>query len=141
MFVLPVSTPPLRSALRRPLPAFGILAADDASSTRTPRLDVLETDGAYSVALDMPGVAREQLDVRVVGRRIEVSTRPAEAAAEAAPAGKLLYRERGTAPYARSIVLPEEVDSAQTQARLDNGVLRLTLPKCSAAASAKILVS
>lgn len=141
MFVLPVSPSPLRSALRRPLPAFGFAAAEDASPTRAPRLDVLETDGAYSVALDMPGVAREQLDVSVVGRRIEVSTRPAAAPADTAPAGRVLYRERATAPYARSLVLPEEVDPAQTQARLDNGVLTLTLPKRSAAASARIQVS
>lgn len=143
MFVLPVSPSPLRNALRRPLPAFGFAAADEASTTRPPRMDVLESDTGYQVVLDMPGVAKEQLDVNVVGRRVEISTRPAAAAegADADKAPRALYRERGTAPYARTVVLPEEVDNAQSQARLDNGVLTLMLAKRSAAGASKIQVN
>lgn len=144
MFVLPLSpmSPVLpRAALRRPLPAFGCVAADDAA-TRSPRLDVLETDSGYQVVLDMPGVAKDQLDVNVAGRRVEVSTRAAAAAAGSADAQpRALYRERGSASYARTVVLPEEVDNAQSKARLDNGVLTLTLAKRSAAGGAKIQVN
>ena len=41
----------------------------------------------------------------------------------------MLYRERSTAAYARTVVLPAEVDQAQSQARFENGVLTLTLAK------------
>jgi HSP20 family protein len=139
MFVLPASSSLQRSALRRTLPGCGFVAADDTSSTRLPRMDVLESDSGYQVVLDLPGVAKEQLDVTVVGRRVEVSTRPAAAGAEDKP--RVLYRERGTSPYARTVVLPEEVDNAQSQARFDNGVLTLTLAKRSAAGASKIQVN
>ncbi len=107
--------------------------------TRTPALDVTETDTDYTVLLDVPGVTREQLKVSVEGRRVTVETvaeqATAPAATEAAPAAdakaapRLLYRERSAARYARTVSLPAEVDAASAQARFDNGVLTLTLPK------------
>src|SRR6478752_9752015 len=60
--------------------------AGDAS--RTPSLDVSETDTHYIVALDVPGVSRDQLKVQVEGRRVSIETVDAaktEPAAEAAP--------------------------------------------------------
>ena len=42
---------------------------------------------------------------------------------------KVIVRERGTAPYARTVTLPDEIDNAQSQAHLENGVLTLTLAK------------
>ena len=49
--------------------------------------------------------------------------------ADAKPAERVLYRERPTAAYARTVVLPAEVDQAQSQAKFENGVLTLTLAK------------
>ena len=104
--------------------------------TRTPAMDVSETEVAYTVAFDVPGVTREQLKVSVLGRRVTLETVDAPkadgaqpAAAPAAVASKLLYRERSTANYARTVSLPVEVDAASAQARFDSGVLTLTLAK------------
>jgi HSP20 family protein len=99
-------------------------------TVRTPALDVSETDTAYSVAFDVPGVTREQLKVSVEGRRVSVET-----VAEAAPAAtdtaapRVLYRERNTARYARTVSLPAEVDQSSSSAKFENGVLTLTLAK------------
>ena len=50
-------------------------------TTRTPALDVSEDDKAYSVTVDMPGVAKEAVKVRIEGRRVHIETATAEAAA------------------------------------------------------------
>ncbi|MFG6413455.1 Hsp20/alpha crystallin family protein [Roseateles sp. DC23W] len=100
----------------------------DAEAVRTPALDISEDDRAYSVTVDMPGVAKEAVKVRVEGRRVHIETATAEAAAPT-DGSRVLYRERRAASYARSFSLPVEIDQSQSQARFDNGVLTLSLVK------------
>lgn len=100
----------------------------DADVARTPALDISEDDKAYSVTVDMPGVTKEAVKVRVEGRRVHIETASADAAAPT-DGSRVLYRERRAASYARSFSLPVEIDQAQSQARFDNGVLTLTLVK------------
>ena len=120
--------------------------------TRTPAMDVSETDTAYTVAFDVPGVTREQLKVSVLGRRVTLETvdapkadgaqpAAAPAAVAAAVAPKLLYSERSTANYARTVSLPAEVDAASAQARFDSGVLTLTLAKKVSTGAPQIAVA
>jgi HSP20 family protein len=99
----------------------------DADAARTPALDVSEDDKGYRVTVDMPGVAKEAVKVRVEGRRVSIET----ATDEAAPTdgSRLLYRERRAARYARSFALPTEIDQGQSEARFENGVLTLNLVK------------
>lgn len=155
MFVLPVSRSASRASFNR--------VADDsfdrffsnavaAASTRSPALDVSETDTAYTVAFDVPGVTREQLKVSVEGRRVSIETvdaaKPVEAAADApkvdAPpvnASRPLYRERSSARYARTVSLPAEVDQTASQAKFENGVLTLTLAKKVATGATQLSIS
>ncbi|MDR7272031.1 HSP20 family protein [Pelomonas saccharophila] len=100
----------------------------DADVARTPALDISEDDKAYSVTVDMPGVAKEAVKVRVEGRRVHIETASAEAAAPT-DGSRVLYRERRAASYARSFSLPVEIDQTQSQARFENGVLTLNLVK------------
>ncbi len=118
-------------------------AARPVADTRTPSMDVSESDTAYTVVFDVPGVGRDQLKVSVEGRRVVLATVEAQAGipkiepaaevpvADAKPAlqDRVLYRERSTAAYARTVVLPAEVDQSTSQAKFDNGVLTLTLAK------------
>jgi len=99
----------------------------DADTTRSPALDVSEDDKAYHVTVDMPGVAKEAVKVRIEGRRVHIET----AAEEAAPSdgSRLLCRERRAARYARNFSLPAEIDQASSEARFENGVLTLNLVK------------
>jgi HSP20 family protein len=104
-------------------------------------MDVSESDAAYTVVFDVPGASREQLKVSVEGKRVVLST--AAAADAAAPADakeatavdakqsadKVLYRERPAVAYARTVVLPAEVDQTHSHAKFENGVLTLTLAK------------
>ena len=163
MFVMPLSRPLSHRAL---MPGFGrslerlleesrerpLGVGRDDSAVRTPPMDVTESDTHYTVVLDMPGVAREQLKVSVEGRRVSAETVPATptdplaaaattASADATGATRVLYRERSAARYARTVSLPTEVDQAASQAKFDNGVLTLTLAKKVAAGATQISVS
>jgi HSP20 family protein len=100
----------------------------DADTARTPALDVSEDDRGYRVTVDMPGVAKEAVKVRVEGRRVQVET-VAEEAAAPTDGSRVLYRERRAARYARSFSLPAEIDQGQSQAHFENGVLTLNLVK------------
>jgi HSP20 family protein len=157
MFVLPLSRPAARSVT----PHFSRVVdrlfdesidryfGGAATGTRTPALDVSETDTAYLVAFDVPGVSREQLKVSVEGRRVSIesvdATKPAEAETVAdAPkpdARRALYRERSTSRYARTVSLPAEVDQAASQAKFENGVLTLTLAKKVATGATQLSVN
>ena len=114
----------------------------DTAPVRRPAIDVSESDRGYVVTLDVPGVTREDVKVSIDGRRVSIAAeaRAAEApaaeataAAETAEAPKsaerVILRERAFASYARSFTLQSEIDQASSQAKLDNGVLTLTLVK------------
>lgn len=114
--------------------------AADSAPVRRPAIDVSESDSGYVVTLDVPGVTREDVQVSIDGRRVSIV---AEARAAEAPAAdqtaetpksadRVILRERALASYARSFTLQSEIDQASSQARLDNGVLTLTLTKRSA---------
>ena len=116
--------------------------AADSAPVRQPAIDVSESDRGYVVTLDVPGVTREDVKVSIDGRRVSIvaEARVAEAPAEAATAGdaapkstdRLILRERALASFARSFTLQSEIDQSSSQARLENGVLTLTLTKRSA---------
>jgi HSP20 family protein len=150
MFVLPLPRSASRATFSR--------VADDsfdrffsnavaAASTRSPALDVSETDTAYTVSFDVPGVTREQLKVSVEGRKVSIETvdasKPVDVPADApkADAARSLYRERGTARYARTVSLPAEVDQGASQAKFENGVLTLTLAKKVASGATQLAIS
>ncbi|HEU6454240.1 MAG TPA: Hsp20/alpha crystallin family protein [Roseateles sp.] len=100
----------------------------DADTARTPALDVSEVDKGYRVTVDMPGVEKEAVKVRVEGRRVQIET-TADTASTPTDGSRLLYRERRAARYARSFSMPVEIDQGQSQARFENGVLTLNLVK------------
>lgn len=101
---------------------------DAVDTARTPALDISEDDKAYSVTVDMPGVTKDAVKVRIEGRRVHIETAGTETAAPT-DGSRVLYRERRAASYARSFSLPVEIDQTQSQARFENGVLTLNLVK------------
>jgi HSP20 family protein len=122
--------------------------ADDSAPVRRPAIDVSESDTGYVVTLDVPGVTREDVKVSIDGRRVsivaeargtEAADVPADATAATTDASKntdrVILRERAFASFARSFTLQAEIDQSASQAKLDNGVLTLTLTKRHAAST------
>jgi HSP20 family protein len=119
---------------------FAALAPTEGASTRSPALDVTESEREYSVKLDMPGVAKEDVKVSIDGRHVTVEAH-SERKEEKKEGDRVVWRERSVSSYARTFSLPTEVDQVESGARLENGVLTLTLPKRGTPKMAQIKVA
>jgi HSP20 family protein len=108
-----------------PYGAGGSLSGEDAIS---PRLHVGETDKAYEIRADMPGVKKDDIKVSIDRDRVTIEAE-CRAANEQREGESVVYSERSARRFLRSFTLPVEVDDAAAQAKLEDGVLQLTLPK------------
>ncbi|NEX61835.1 Hsp20/alpha crystallin family protein [Noviherbaspirillum galbum] len=131
-------------AFRRPAPAFdarferlmeNVLndlfspASRPASAqTVSPRINVVETDKAFELQAELPGVKKEDVAINVQDRRLTIEAE-VKRTEEKKEGENLVYAERASRKFARSFALPAEVDESAAEARLENGVLTLTLPK------------
>lgn len=109
-----------------------------AEPTAGIRLDVQEGEQAYVVQADMPGLKKEDIKVAVDGRQVSLSAQ-AEQVGEGERDG-MLWSERHAGLWQRSFTLPQEVDESQAQARYENGVLHLTLPKKPGAGGTRLAI-
>jgi HSP20 family protein len=96
--------------------------------TITPRLDVNETEKTYEVAAELPGVKKDDVKVSIDHDRITIEGECREAN-ERREGENVVYSERSARKFMRSFLLPTEVDDTAAQAKLENGILSLTLPK------------
>ncbi|WP_088286705.1 Hsp20/alpha crystallin family protein [Ideonella sp. A 288] len=119
---------------------FAPVGRPDANVARSPALDVAESERAYTVKLEMPGVTKDDVKIAVDGRRVTVEAASTQDA-EKKEGDRVVYRERSVASYARSFTLPAEVDQAESTARMEHGVLTLTLAKRGTGKATRITVS
>jgi HSP20 family protein len=90
-------------------------------------LDVTETDQAYLIKAEMPGVKREDIKVSIQGDQVTISAETN--ADEERTEGNIVCRERYHGKQFRSFTLPQSVDEENAHAACNNGVLELNLPK------------
>ena len=91
---------------------FERLAGDAWRGRGTPGLSVTQDDKSWTLSLDLPGLAKEELNIGIEGAVVRIESKP-----EA--------RRQVRAAYE----LPQDIDAAASSARLENGVLTLTLAK------------
>merc|ERR1712159_386704 len=95
-----------------------------------PRMDIVEHDKEYLVTADTPGVPKDQLKVELTKDGITLSFDHDEAKEEKAEDGKIIRRERSHRSFRRTIGLPADgIDRNGIAAKVEDGVLRLTIPK------------
>lgn len=94
-------------------------------NTATPPAHVLENEQGYVLEVELPGVSRDGLEISVEQGELTVVGRRASATTT----GKAVYRESRGLDFRRVFVLDPSIDSARIAAKLDQGVLRLELPK------------
>lgn len=99
----------------------------------TPPVDIYETGEGLIVKADLPGVSRDNLDVRVENNLLTLRGKPAHVAP-----GDPIYREYGLVNFFRQFELNERVDQSNISAELKHGVLTLHLPKAEEAKPRKI---
>lgn len=101
----------------------------------SPGVNIVETKDGYVLEAEMPGVNKEGLDIQVeenvltlVGRRSRVSS------------GSSLYRESRAADFRRVFELDPSIDTQKINARIEQGILTLSLPKAEKVKPRKITV-
>ena len=99
----------------------------------TPPVDIYETPEGLIVKADLPGVARDGMDIRVENNLLTIRA----IAAHVAP-GDPVYREYGLVNFFRQFELNERVDQSKISAELNHGVLTLNLPKAEETKPRKI---
>lgn len=89
--------------------------------------DVEETEDAYVIDLDLPGVEKSDINIEMVGRRLIVSG----VRKEKERTGILRHRARPVGEFRHEILLPGEIDPDQIAARFNDGVLEIRISKAS----------
>jgi HSP20 family protein len=102
-----------------------------------PPVDVFENDNAITLLADLPGVTRDQLQVRVDGDTLVLE---ATATTQGPQDMQLVYGEAQCPTYRRQFTLSRELDTARVEAQLRDGVLKLTIPKAEEAKPRRIQV-
>ena len=110
----------------------------ESSPVFTPAFDVKETASAYVFKADLSGIRLEDLDIQVLGNRLTLAGRREAEGREEQETWHL--GERSFGAFSRSFTLPEEINASQVEARLEQGVLTLTIAKSPAAQPQKIRV-
>jgi HSP20 family protein len=109
-------------------------------SSWAPAIDAVETDQAYLVSIDLPGLTAENVDINfekntlsVRGMREQTSTNKEGA--------RVFFAERDWGAFQRSLRFPQHVEGDRITAAFTNGVLTITVPKSEGAKARKIAIT
>jgi HSP20 family protein len=91
----------------------------------TPVANILETQEGYLLEIEMPGVAKDGIEVTVENGELVILGRRSDREAPGTP----VYRESRPLDYRRVFDLDPSIDTAKITAKMEQGVLTLTLPK------------
>lgn len=128
---------PMEASLRNLLRPWRMDPLDRAPQIR---LDVDESDGNYTVKAEIPGVKKDDIDVRIDGNQVTISAEVKQEKDEKS-AGRVLRSERQYGFASRSFTLADMVDDSKVDASYKDGVLQLTLPKRAPATQKRISIS
>jgi HSP20 family protein len=101
-----------------------------------PDVDVEELDDAYMIEAELPGVDRKDVNVQLAGNELSITGEIKERERK----GIVRRRTRRTGRFELHLTLPERVDSEKVDARFDNGVLTVRVPKLESAQRRQIEV-
>jgi len=95
------------------------------------RIDLADRDDEFVLTAELPGFEKDDIDVRVTDSTLRLEAEHAEETEESdeEEQGEYVRRERHRASVARSISLPEAVETDDISATFDNGILTVQLPK------------
>lgn len=101
-------------------------------------VDVYQTDKEFVVQSAIAGVKSEDLDISIEKDMLIIKGRREKLAEEAEK--NYFYQECYWGPFAREIVLPEEVDCSQIQASMQQGILTIRIPRIERRTNRKIII-
>ena len=111
----------------------GHLVGTDAPGW-TPPVDLYETPSSFVLSAELPGLARDQIDLHAEERRIVIRGERTATPGRQIPCEQYHRVERGHGRFSRAFVLPEPIDVDGVAADLTDGILTVTMPKAARAA-------
>ena len=112
------------------------MEAQPAREYVPPEVNIFETNDGYVLEAEMPGVDKQGLEITLEGNEMTIAGRRKE---EVVP-GEPVFRERPLVDYRRVFELDPAIDTAKIAAKMDQGLLTLTLPKSERVKPRKIAV-
>jgi HSP20 family protein len=103
----------------------------------SPEVNIFETKDGYVLQAEMPGVNKEGLEITLEDNELTIVGRRNKETVNASP----IYRESTNADYRRVFELDPAIDTAKISAKVDQGVLTLTLPKSERVKPRKVTIS
>jgi HSP20 family protein len=108
----------------------------NAPAMFTPAVDLVQTETGYELHANLPGFKPEEVDINVEKDTVTIKAKHEEQQEKTEK--NYLYRERRSGTFYRSFRLPEVVDAEKAEAKIDNGVVVLTLPRLAQAQGRKL---
>lgn len=113
-----------------------------ASATWIPELDAWETESAYVVQLDLPGVVAENVEIDFEKNTLTIKgTRARTIQTPEKGELRVFFAERDWGSFARSLRFPQHIVGDNIEASFNNGVLTVNIPKSEAAKPRKIQIT
>jgi HSP20 family protein len=112
-------------------------ARDTAAQTLVPPVDVIEDATGLTLLVDMPGVPKDKIDLKIEGDSLLIG---GDIAAVGRDGMQAVYAEVQVARYRRAFTLSRELDAGRIEATGKDGTLRLRIPKTEAAQPRRIAV-
>jgi HSP20 family protein len=122
----------MRRLLEETLGGFGSMITETAGWS--PLVDIEEQEDAYVLEAELPGVKRQDVNIELVGNELTINGEIKERERK----GPLRRRERRMGRFEYRVRLPDQVDAEKIDAKLDNGVLMVKVPKSERAQRRKI---
>ena len=132
------SIPELFQGFFRPMRSLGL--SDGETPLADVKMDVTETDNAYTVKAEMPGVDKKDIDVKIDGNVVSISAK-AERNKELKEGERVVRSERYSGAMSRTFSLADDIDESQATAQYQDGVLQLVLPKKAPATKKQLQIN
>ena len=105
------------------------VVGEGAPAAQRLKVEVTEEDKRYKVLAEIPGVKKEDIQVTIDGDQISISAEVKQEKETSESGGRVLHSERYYGKLSRTFRLGHEVDQSGAQAKYNDGVLELVLPK------------
>jgi HSP20 family protein len=104
------------------------------------KVEVAEQNGTYRVTAEVPGVRKDDIHVTIDGDQVTIAAEVKQEK-EAKDGERVVHTERHYGKVARSFRLGQEIDQGNAQAKYENGLLELVLPKKATASAQRLTIA
>ena len=112
---------------------------EETTAVWSPKMDVAETDTAFEVTVNLPGVSKEEIEISCQDGQLTVTGERSEKKSE--ENRNYLRIESSYGSFYRSVTLPSGVENGEIEAHFEDGMLKIEIPKVEESRPRKITIS